>query len=68
VEVYNLAAQSFVASSFEIPIMTADVTGLGVSRVLEAIRKINSKIKFYQASSSEMFGISRRRGFWYCSC
>ena len=56
VEVYNLAAQSFVASSFEIPIMTADVTGLGVSRVLEAIRKINSRIKFYQASSSEMFG------------
>jgi len=68
VEVYNLAAQSFVASSFEIPTMTADVTGLGVSRVLEAIRKINSRIKFYQASSSEMFGISRRRGFWYCSC
>jgi len=56
VEVYNLAAQSFVASSFEIPTMTADVTGLGVSRVLEAIRKINPKIKFYQASSSEMFG------------
>jgi len=56
VEVYNLAAQSFVASSFEIPTMTADVTGLGVSRVLEAIRKINSRIKFYQASSSEMFG------------
>ncbi len=55
-EVYNLAAQSFVASSFEIPTMTADVTGLGVSRVLEAIRKINPKIKFYQASSSEMFG------------
>ena len=55
-EVYNLAAQSFVAASFEIPIMTADVTGLGVSRVLEAIRQINPKIKFYQASSSEMFG------------
>jgi GDPmannose 4,6-dehydratase len=55
-EIYNLAAQSFVASSFEIPTMTADVTGLGVSRLLEAIRKINPQIKFYQASSSEMFG------------
>ena len=55
-EVYNLAAQSFVAASFEMPTMTADVTGLGVSRVLEAIKQINPKIKFYQASSSEMFG------------
>jgi len=55
-EIYNLAAQSFVAASFEMPTMTADVTGLGVSRVLEAIRTVNHKIKFYQASSSEMFG------------
>ena len=55
-EIYNLAAQSFVAASFEIPITTSDVTGLGVSRILEAIRHINPNIKFYQASSSEMFG------------
>ena len=55
-EIYNLAAQSFVAASFETPIMTGDVTGLGVGRVLEAIRLVNSKIKFYQASSSEMYG------------
>ena len=55
-EFYNLAAQSFVAASFEIPILTGDVTGLGVGRVLEAIRHVNPKIKFYQASSSEMFG------------
>ena len=55
-EFYNLAAQSFVAASFEMPILTGDVTGLGVGRVLEAIRHVNPKIKFYQASSSEMFG------------
>jgi GDPmannose 4,6-dehydratase len=55
-EFYNLGAQSFVALSFEEPIFTADVTGLGPLRVLEAIRAINRKIKFYQASSSEMFG------------
>ena len=55
-EIYNLAAQSFVAASFEVPITTSDVTGLGVSRILEAIRHINPSIKFYQASSSEMFG------------
>jgi len=55
-EVYNLAAQSFVASSFETPTTTSDITGLGVSRVLEVIKQVNSKIKFYQASSSEMFG------------
>ena len=55
-EFYNLAAQSFVASSFEMPTMTSDITGVGVSRVLEAIKQINPKIKFYQASSSEMFG------------
>lgn len=55
-EIYNLAAQSFVASSFETPTMTSDITGLGVVRILESIRQINPKIKFYQASSSEMFG------------
>jgi GDPmannose 4,6-dehydratase len=55
-EVYNLGAQSFVALSFEEPIFTMDVTGLGPLRILEAIRAINPKIKFYQASSSEMFG------------
>jgi GDPmannose 4,6-dehydratase len=55
-EIYNLGAQSFVALSFEEPIFTADVTGLGPLRILEAIRSINPKIKFYQASSSEMFG------------
>lgn len=55
-EIYNLASQSFVAASFELPTMTSDVTGLGVVRVLESIRQINRDIKFYQASSSEMFG------------
>ncbi|MGO9013356.1 MAG: GDP-mannose 4,6-dehydratase [Dissulfurispiraceae bacterium] len=55
-EVYNLGAQSFVALSFEQPIFTADVTGLGVLRMLEAIRAVNPQIRFYQASSSEMFG------------
>jgi GDPmannose 4,6-dehydratase len=55
-EIYNLGAQSFVALSFEQPVFTADVTGLGVLRILEAIRDVNPKIKFYQASSSEMFG------------
>ncbi len=55
-EIYNLAAQSFVAASFEMPTMTSDVTGLGVVRILESIRQINPSIKFYQASSSEMFG------------
>ncbi len=55
-EIYNLAAQSFVGLSFEQPIYTADVDGLGVTRLLESIRVINSKIKFYQASTSEMFG------------
>jgi len=55
-EIYNLGAQSFVALSFEEPIYTADVTALGSLRVLEAIRAVNPKIKFYQASSSEMFG------------
>jgi len=55
-EVYNLASQSFVKESWEQPEYTGNVTGLGALRMLEAIRQINPKIKFYQASSSEMFG------------
>ena len=55
-EVYNLAAQSFVQTSWTQPILTGEVDALGVTRLLEAIRLINPKIKFYQASSSEMFG------------
>lgn len=55
-EVYNLAAQSFVGSSWQQPILTSQVTGMGVLHVLEAINLTNKKIKFYQASSSEMFG------------
>jgi len=55
-EIYNLAAQSFVPTSWNQPVFTGDVTALGVTRILEAIRFVNSKIKFYQASSSEMFG------------
>ena len=55
-EIYNLGAQSSVPSSFEEPLFTAEVTGLGILRVLEAVRAVNPKIKVYQASSSEMFG------------
>ena len=55
-EVYNLAAQSFVAVSFDQPNTTAQITGLGALNLLEAIRLVNTKIKFYQASTSEMFG------------
>ena len=55
-EIYNLAAQSFVGVSFEQPITTSEVTGIGVLNILEAIRIVNPKIKFYQASTSEMFG------------
>lgn len=55
-EVYHLAAQSFVGASFEQPIGAGEITGLGVTRVLEAIREINPKIKFYQASTSELYG------------
>lgn len=58
-EVYNLAAQSFVPISFQQPLLTAELTGLGVTRVLEAIRQVNPGIRFYQASSSEMFGSVR---------
>ncbi len=55
-EVYNLASQSFVPTSWNQPVLTGEFTALGVSRMLEAIRQVNPKIKFYQASSSEMFG------------
>ena len=55
-EVYNLAAQSHVAVSFEIPEYTTNADALGTLRILEAIRKVDKKIKFYQAGSSEMFG------------
>jgi len=55
-EVYNFAAQSFVPTSWEQPVLTAEFDAVGVCRMLEAIRLVNPKIKFYQASSSEMFG------------
>ena len=55
-EVYNLAAQSFVPTSFSQPVLTGEVTALGVTRLLDAIRLVNPDIRFYQASSSEMFG------------
>lgn len=55
-EVYNLAAQSFVKTSWNQPVLTGEFTALGVTRMLEAIKTVNPKIRFYQASSSEMFG------------
>lgn len=55
-EIYNLAAQSFVPASWRQPVLTGEFTALGVTRLLEAVRLVNSKIRFYQASSSEMFG------------
>ena len=55
-EVYNLAAQSFVPTSWTQPVLTAEFTAVGVTRLLEAIRTVNPKIRFYQASSSEMYG------------
>lgn len=55
-EVYNLAAQSFVPTSFTQPVLTGEFTALGVTRMLEAVRIVDPKIRFYQASSSEMFG------------
>ncbi len=55
-EIYNLAAQSFVPTSWQQPVLTGEFTALGVTRVLEAVRATNPKIRFYQASSSEMFG------------
>jgi GDPmannose 4,6-dehydratase len=57
-EIYNLAAQSFVSASFDSPLLTCDVDGLGTTRILEAIRILNKNIKFYQASTSELFGNS----------
>lgn len=57
-EVYNLAAMSHVKISFEIPVYTGDINALGVTRILEGIRKLRLKCKFYQASSSEMFGVT----------
>jgi GDPmannose 4,6-dehydratase len=58
-EVYNLAAQSFVQTSWNQPVFTGEVTGLGVTRLLDAIRLVDSGIRFYQASTSEMFGKAR---------
>src|SRR4029079_15234263 len=55
-EVYNLAAQSFVPTSWNQPVLTGEFTGLGVTRMIEAIRQVDRRIRFYQASSSEMFG------------
>lgn len=55
-EVYNLAAQSFVQTSFSQPVLTGEITALGVTRMLDAIRLVDPEIRFYQASSSEMFG------------
>ena len=57
-EFYNLAAQSHVRASFDQPVHTGDITGLGAVRILEAIRRVNSDIRYYQASSSEMFGMA----------
>lgn len=59
-EVYNLAAQSFVRVSFDQPITTSEITGLGAVHLLEAIRIVNPKVRFYQASTSEMFGKVQR--------
>ena len=56
-EVYNLAGQSFVATSWEQPLLTAQVTGMSVANILEAIRLVNPEARFYQASTSEMFGL-----------
>ncbi|MBT8461571.1 MAG: GDP-mannose 4,6-dehydratase, partial [Gemmatimonadetes bacterium] len=58
-EVYNLAAQSFVPTSWNQPLLTGEFTALGVTRMLEGLRTVNPDIKFYQASSSEMFGLVR---------
>ena len=54
-----MAAQSFIPASFEAPVLTGETTALGVTRMLEAIREVNPEIRFYQASSSEMFGKAR---------
>ncbi len=55
-EVYNLAAQSFVPTSWQQPVLTGEFTAIGVTRMLDAVRIIDPEIRFYQASSSEMFG------------
>jgi GDPmannose 4,6-dehydratase len=60
VEIYNLAAQSVVSSSFRIPVLTGDADALGAARILEAIRKVDPSIRYYQASTSEMFGDAPR--------
>jgi len=60
-EIYNLASQSFVAESWKQPVYTGEITGLGVVRILEAVRQVNPKIKFYQASSSELFGAAKEK-------
>jgi len=60
-EVYNLAAQSFVPTSWNQPVLTGEFTALGVTRILEAVRQVNPKIRFYQASSSEMIGKSEQK-------
>ena len=59
-EVYNLAAQSFVPTSWNQPVLTGEFTGLGVTRMLEAVRQVDPQMRFYQASSSEMFGKVRQ--------
>lgn len=59
-EIYHLAAQSFVVASFESPITTGDIMGLTVMRILEAIRQIDPKIRFYQASTSKLYGNSSK--------
>ena len=59
--VFNLAAQSFVSTSFEQPIITSDINALGTIRILDAIKTINKNIKFYQASTSEMFGLAQEK-------
>ena len=59
-EIYNLAAQSFVPSGWSQPVLTGDLNGLGVTRLLEAVRAVDPTIRFYQASSSEMFGHAQR--------
>ena len=58
-EVYNLAAQSFVGTSWNQPVLTAEVTGIGALRLLEVILQYNPRIKFYQASTSELFGLAK---------
>ncbi len=59
--IFNLAAQSFVSTSFEQPIVTSDINALGTMRILEAIKTLNHKIRFYQASTSEMFGMAQSK-------